>query len=75
MKRWPLLLPLVLFLGMAAFLCKGLYLDPSALPSALIDKPFPNFSLQSLQIFIKVWCRRARNEPVSMWNSLSVVFR
>ena len=49
MKRWPLLLPLVLFLGMAAFLCKGLYLDPSALPSALIDKPFPNFSLQSVQ--------------------------
>lgn len=49
MKRWLLLLPLVLFLGMAAFLCKGLYLDPSALPSALIDKPFPNFSLQSVQ--------------------------
>ena len=34
---------------MAAFLCKGLYLDPSALPSALIDKPFPNFALQSVQ--------------------------
>lgn len=48
MRRWLLLLPLLLFLGMATFLGKGLYLDPSALPSALIDKPFPDFSLQSV---------------------------
>jgi cytochrome c biogenesis protein CcmG/thiol:disulfide interchange protein DsbE len=49
MKRWVLLIPLVLFLGMAAFLYRGLYLDPSELPSALIDKPFPEFSLPSVQ--------------------------
>jgi cytochrome c biogenesis protein CcmG/thiol:disulfide interchange protein DsbE len=49
MKRWVLLIPLVLFLGMAVFLYRGLYLDPSELPSALIDKPFPAFSLPSVQ--------------------------
>jgi cytochrome c biogenesis protein CcmG/thiol:disulfide interchange protein DsbE len=49
MRRWILLIPLVLFLGMAGFLYKGLYLDPSELPSALIDKPFPEFSLPAVQ--------------------------
>ena len=49
MKRWMLLVPLVLFLGMAAFLYQGLYKDPSELPSALIDKPFPEFSLPATQ--------------------------
>jgi len=49
MKRWVLLIPLALFLGMAAFLYRGLYLDPTELPSALIDKPFPEFSLPAVQ--------------------------
>jgi len=49
MKRWILLLPLVLFLGVALFLYRGLYLDPAELPSALIDKPFPEFSLPAVQ--------------------------
>ena len=49
MRRWVLLIPLALFLGMALFLYRGLYLDPSALPSALIDKPFPEFSLPAVQ--------------------------
>ena len=44
-----LLAPLVLFLGMAALLYRGLYLDPSELPSALIGKPFPEFSLPGVQ--------------------------
>ena len=38
------LLPLVVFLALAAFLAKGLTLDPSELPSPLIDKPAPVFS-------------------------------
>ncbi len=33
---------------MAAFLLKGLSLDPQALPSALIDKPLPEFALPVL---------------------------
>ncbi|WP_297838576.1 DsbE family thiol:disulfide interchange protein [Pseudomonas sp.] len=49
MKRWILLVPLVLFLGMAAFLYRGLYLDPAELPSAMIGKQFPAFSLPSVQ--------------------------
>lgn len=49
MKRWMLLGPLVLFLGVAGLLYRGLYLDPSELPSALIGKPFPEFSLPAVQ--------------------------
>jgi cytochrome c biogenesis protein CcmG/thiol:disulfide interchange protein DsbE len=49
MKRWILLLPLVIFLMVAVFLYRGLYLDPAELPSALIDKPFPEFSLPQVQ--------------------------
>lgn len=49
MKRWILLVPLVLFLGMAGFLYRGLYLDPAELPSAMIGKQFPAFSLPSVQ--------------------------
>lgn len=49
MKRWILLLPLAIFLGVAVFLYRGLYLDPAELPSALIDKPFPEFSLRDVQ--------------------------
>ncbi|MGV8919891.1 MAG: DsbE family thiol:disulfide interchange protein [Pseudomonas sp.] len=49
MKRWVLLIPLALFLGLAAFLYRGLYLDPAELPSAMIGKPFPAFSLPDVQ--------------------------
>ncbi|MBC9250467.1 thiol:disulfide interchange protein [Pseudomonas alcaligenes] len=45
MKRLILLVPLLLFLGVALFLYRGLFLDPSELPSALIGKPFPEFDL------------------------------
>ena len=45
MKRWILVLPLLGFLAMMAFLYRGLYLDPAELPSALIGKPFPPFTL------------------------------
>ncbi|MFC2971482.1 DsbE family thiol:disulfide interchange protein [Azotobacter bryophylli] len=48
MKRAILLLPLLIFLGVAVFLYRGLFLNPAELPSALIDKPFPSFSLQSV---------------------------
>lgn len=48
MKRLLLLVPLAIFLGVALFLYRGLYLNPTELPSALIDKPFPAFALPSL---------------------------
>lgn len=49
MKRALMLLPLAIFLIVAVFLYRGLFLDPSELPSALIDKPMPAFSLPSVE--------------------------
>jgi cytochrome c biogenesis protein CcmG/thiol:disulfide interchange protein DsbE len=50
MKRWILAIPLVVFLaGVVFLLYPALYKDPSELPSALIDKPFPEFSLRDVQ--------------------------
>lgn len=49
MRRLLLFLPLLLFFVLVSFLWKGLNIDPRELPSALINKPFPEFSLASLQ--------------------------
>lgn len=46
--RLKLFLPLVLFGVLALFLMRGLSLDPKEMPSALIDKPLPAFSLPAL---------------------------
>ena len=48
MKRLKLFIPLGLFLVLGAFLLRGLSLDPQALPSALIDRPMPEFELPAL---------------------------
>jgi len=48
MKRWALFVPLAIFFLLGFFLWRGLYLDPKDVPSALVDKPFPNFSLPTL---------------------------
>ena len=48
MKRWIMVVPLAVFLLVAVFLYKGLFLKPDALPSAMIGKPFPAFSLASV---------------------------
>lgn len=42
------ILPLVIFLVLAAFLYVGLGLDPREVPSPLIDKPAPAFTLPQL---------------------------
>ncbi|MFQ6572821.1 DsbE family thiol:disulfide interchange protein [Pseudomonas sp. UM16] len=49
MKRWIMVLPLAVFLLVAVFLYRGLFLDPTELPSAMIGKPFPAFALKSVQ--------------------------
>ena len=46
--RLKLFLPLALFALLALFLARGLELDPKELPSALIDRPFPEFDLPQL---------------------------
>lgn len=44
-----LLLPLVLFIGLVAFLLVGLRRDPHEVPSPLINKPAPDFRLSQLR--------------------------
>ena len=43
------LIPLAVFVVLVGFLWKGLALDPSEVPSPLLDKPAPVFNLQELQ--------------------------
>ena len=48
MERFKLFVPLIIFLIMSVFLYRGLSIDPSELPSVVVDKPFPEFSLPQL---------------------------
>ncbi|MCH9690991.1 MAG: DsbE family thiol:disulfide interchange protein [Gammaproteobacteria bacterium] len=45
MARLKLFLPLLIFVGLALLFWRGLSLDPQAMPSALLDKQVPDFSL------------------------------
>jgi cytochrome c biogenesis protein CcmG/thiol:disulfide interchange protein DsbE len=47
MKKF--LIPLALFLGLVVFLAVGLKRDPREIPSPLINKPAPSFSLPTLE--------------------------
>lgn len=48
MSRLKLFIPLLVFIVLAIFLLNGLERDPNAMPSALIDRPVPVFSLPVL---------------------------
>jgi len=48
-RRLILLLPLGLFLGLAIALGRGMTRNPSTIPSALIGKPVPQFSLPPVE--------------------------
>ena len=48
-KTLAFLLPLIVFAAIAAVLLKGLSLDPREIPSPLINKPAPDFRLESLE--------------------------
>ena len=45
MNRLKLFVPLFIFLVLAVFFWRGLSLDPTHMPSALIDRPMPTFEL------------------------------
>jgi cytochrome c biogenesis protein CcmG/thiol:disulfide interchange protein DsbE len=47
-SRLKLFAPLMLFAVLSIFLFRGLGLDPSEMPSALIDQPLPAFNLPRL---------------------------
>jgi len=49
MLRARFLIPLAVFAVMVAFLAVGLNLDPREVPSPLIDKPAPAFTLTRLE--------------------------
>lgn len=48
MGRLAFYLPVAGFLALALMLWRGLFLDPKELPSMLIDKPMPQFQLDTL---------------------------
>jgi cytochrome c biogenesis protein CcmG/thiol:disulfide interchange protein DsbE len=48
MKALKFGIPLALFIGLAAFLLRGLWLNPREVPSPLIGKPAPAFSAPML---------------------------
>jgi cytochrome c biogenesis protein CcmG/thiol:disulfide interchange protein DsbE len=48
MQRLTLFIPFAIFVLLGFFLWRGLYLDPKDIPSALVDKNFPNFELPAL---------------------------
>jgi cytochrome c biogenesis protein CcmG/thiol:disulfide interchange protein DsbE len=48
-KRLLFLIPVLVFIGVGIGLALGLTRDPSVLPSALIDKPVPDFELPPIE--------------------------
>ena len=48
-RRLLLMLPVLLFIGLAVLLYAGLFNDPRLVPSALIGKPVPEFDLPAVQ--------------------------
>jgi len=69
MARLKLFVPLVAFLVLAGFLFKGLSLDPKALPSALVGKPFPAFLVSELHTDRMISQRDITGEPalINVW--------
>jgi cytochrome c biogenesis protein CcmG/thiol:disulfide interchange protein DsbE len=49
MNRGLLFIPLGLFIVLGGFLWKGLSIDPTELPSALLGNPFPSFNISALK--------------------------
>lgn len=48
MGRFKLFIPLFVFTVLAVLFWRGLSLDPTAMPSALLNKPVPEFNLPAL---------------------------
>ena len=67
-RRLILFIPLVIFFVMGIFLWQGLKLDPRELPSALIGKPFPEFTLNTVKDEKAVITEDALKGEVSLVN-------
>ena len=77
MKRLKLFLPLLIFAVMAVILLRGLKLDPQEMPSALLDKPWPAFSLPTLENSQIVTEKTLRGQKalVNVWATWCVTCR
>ena len=62
------IIPLILFIVMAVFLAMGLSLNPRDIPSPLIDKPAPEFSLPILAEPAKTLTKTDLSGPVWLLN-------
>ena len=64
-------IPLLLFLGLAALLMSRLGTDPTALPSARLGKPFPEFQLTDLLTNQPLTLASIKGKPavVNVWAS------
>lgn len=68
MKSMKFLIPFAIFIVLAGFLFKGLYMDPRALPSTLINKPLPAFSVPELFEPEQSWSPESMKGKVWMLN-------
>ena len=71
MSRWIVWTPLAIFAVLVGFFFKGLTLDPSAQPSALIGKPVPSFQLTELHTGRALTSRTLPAKPflLNVWAS------
>ena len=60
--------PLVIFGAIVAFLFAGLGMNPREIPSVLIDKPLPEFSLQKLNVENEQFTKEELVGKVSLLN-------
>ncbi len=78
MKSIRFILPLAIFLVLAFFLARGLFLDPRDVPSPLIGKPVPAFSVPLLSDSAKTLSAaelRGKVYLLNVWGSWCVSCR
>jgi len=68
MKKLGFYLPVVIFIGLLGYMAFGLTLDPSRLPSALINDPVPEFTLPPIEGFIEGLSSEDLKGEVSLLN-------
>ncbi|KJC55342.1 thiol:disulfide interchange protein [Bradyrhizobium sp. LTSPM299] len=73
-RRWVLVLPLIVFVGLAGLFLLRLYGgDPSRIPSALIGRPAPQTALPALEGLVKDGAQVPGLDPAMFTGKVSVV--